>query len=141
MTTGRRHMRLRIKIRTLLILMALTAMALVAPREFEARRERRHLARLRDYSLRYVAIHERRYAECLDSESREAYYDSTQREWAQSGLCYGLPGFNDWEAEAKWHAKRAEEWRKTAEDSDLDEKSIRRRLILPVLIDTPRNTL
>jgi hypothetical protein len=131
-------MRFRSKVRTLLVLVALTAIVLVTPGEVRARRERRHLARSREFCLLYAVIHEEQRDLCLASRNR-TNYDSIERQWSQGGVCYALPVFESWSEEANWHARRASECREAAKQYDRREKAVRRRLILPVLIDIPRN--
>jgi len=121
-----------------MLLVALVAGLLVAPGELRARRERRHYARAREYCLRLAALNEKQNVHC--TASADAAYDSTERQWSQGGVCYSLPVVSDWAAEARWHTQRAASSRSSAGEFDRREKAVRRRLILPVLMDIPKDS-
>jgi hypothetical protein len=129
---------MRYKTRFLMVLVAIVAIALVTPGELRARRQRRDKARSREYCLRQAAIHEQADSSCRDSDGRRPY-ELIERHWALGSQCFSLPSFASWKAEAAWHSERAIAMRKAAAEYDREEKSLRRRLIVPVIFDIPRN--
>jgi hypothetical protein len=134
-------MRIRLKTRSIMALTCLTAILLVLPGEMRNRRERRHLARLEVYHRDHAAIHEQLRASCVASVGRVPY-DAIMREWAlmKDASCYHKPDCKDWDAEADWHARIIKDCLEGAASNERLEKSVRRRLILPVLLgDVPRD--
>ena len=131
-------MRLRMKTRSLMLIIILVAIVLVTPGEVRNRRHRRHLTRLREWHLRYAQIHEKERTVCEASSSMDPY-DPDARKSYLSGFCFQMPGFNSWKTEGEWHTQAALENQKAAADYDREEKTTRRRLILPVIFDINRN--
>ena len=80
-------MRLRMKTRSLMIVIVLVAIALVTPGEVRNRRYRRHLARLREWHLRYAENHEKERAVCEASTPMDPY-DPEARKSYLSGYCF-----------------------------------------------------
>jgi hypothetical protein len=131
-------MRLRMKTRSLMFIIILVAIALVTPGEVRNRRYRRKLARLREWHLRYAEIHQKERAVCEASIPMDPY-DPEARKSYLSGYCFQMPGFNSWKTEGEWHTQASLENQKAAADYDREEKTARRRLILPVIFDIKRN--
>jgi hypothetical protein len=129
------RMRIRLKIRTIMILTCIAAVLLVLPGELRNRRERRDLARTKVFHLDHAAFHERLRADCVASTG-QAPYDPISREWASmSATCVHKPQCNDWDSEADWHAGLARSSLEGAAINERLEQSVRRRLILPVIFD------
>ena len=120
-----------------MVVVALVAVAMVTPGENRARRERRHLARMSNYLYQLAALHDRERYVCKLS-APDKPYDSIGRQWHLSGQCYFLPQFARWSEEADWHEKEATKCRVSAASVLRDEQAVRRRLILPVIVDIKR---
>jgi hypothetical protein len=126
------------KTRSLMIVVIIVAIALVTPGEVRNRRQRRHLARLREWHLRYAKVHQKEHAVCEAATAMDPY-DPVARMSYLSRFCFQTRGFKSWKAEGEWHTQSARQNQKAASDCDREEKSIRRRLILPVIFDIKRN--
>jgi hypothetical protein len=133
-------MRIRLKTRSIMVLIGLAAVLLVIPGELRNRRERRHLARIEAFHRDHAAIHERLRATCVASAGRVPY-DPMERESASMrATCSHIPHCKDWDTEADWHARIVKDCLEGAVTNGQLEKSVRRRLILPVLLgDVPRD--